>query len=80
MFNFGNETPVSVLEMVKLILEATDRTDLSPKVLGEASNEILSQYLDCGKARSVLNWKPRHTLLEGLKATVAWYRDHLSGE
>lgn len=78
VFNFGNETPVSVLEMVGLILEATGKTKLTPKVLGEASNEILSQYLDCGKAHSVLKWQPRYTMQEGLEATVAWYREHLS--
>ncbi len=77
VFNFGNETPVSVLEMVELILELSGQTSLAPKVLGEASGEILCQNLDCTKARSALDWRPQRTMSEGLEATIAWYRNHL---
>jgi len=77
VFNFGNETPVSVLEMVELILELTGQPALTPNVLGEASREIPNQYLDCEKARSVLQWQPRRTMSKGLEATIAWYRNHL---
>lgn len=80
VFNFGTDTPVSVLEMVDLILELTDRTTLVPQVLGEASREILRQYLDCGKAHSVLKWRPRRTMREGLESTINWYRKYLQNE
>lgn len=76
-FNFGNETPVSVLELVDEILELTGRDDLSPKILDEAEGEIQAQYLDCGKARRTLGWTPRHSLEEGLHETIAWYDDWL---
>lgn len=72
-FNFGTETPMSVLELVAEILGVLDRPDLEPDVRGEASNEIPEQYLDCSKARSQLGWEPRRTLQEGLRETVAWY-------
>lgn len=76
-FNFGNETPVSVLELVDEILELTGRDDLSPRILDEARGEIHAQYLDCGKARQTLGWTPRHSLEEGLRETIAWYDDWL---
>lgn len=72
-FNFGTETPMSVLELVGEILTVLDRSDLEPDVRGEASNEIPEQYLDCSKARGQLGWEPRRTLQEGLRETVAWY-------
>ena len=77
-FNFGNQRPVSVLEVVKRLLDIAGRADLEPIVLNEASHEIRKQYLDCGKARRLLGWEPRYTLQQGLEETVAWYRQHLA--
>jgi len=76
-FNFGTETPLSVLELVARILTAIGRQDLEPTILDQASREIPRQFLDCTKARKRFGWTPRHTLEEGLALTVAWYRDHL---
>ena len=53
-FNFGNETPVSVLELVGRILRLMGRQDLQPVVLDRASHEIPRQYLDCSKARRLV--------------------------
>ena len=66
-FNFGNEEPLSVIEIVDLILEHADRSDLRPVILDEATSEIREQYLDCTKAKSVLGWKPLYTLEDGLR-------------
>lgn len=79
-FNFGMERPLSVLEMVELILELMDRTDLEPVVLNEATHEIQRQYLDCGRASEALGWKPTRTLEQGLSATIEWYEGYLSAE
>lgn len=73
-FNFGNETPVSVLDLVHKILDLMGKTSLVPKVLNEAVHEIRAQYLDCAKARRMLDWRPSYTLEEGLRETIAWYR------
>lgn len=76
-FNFGNETPMSVLNLVHKILEVMGKTWLVPKVLNEATHEIPEQYLDCSKARRMLEWKPLYTLEDGLRETIAWYREQL---
>jgi CDP-glucose 4,6-dehydratase len=73
-FNFGNERPISVRDLVQDILAAAGRTDLEPIVLNEASREIREQYLDCSKARSQLGWEPRYSLQEALLETVDWYK------
>src|SRR5512136_206445 len=56
-FNFSNETPVSVLEIVARIARLMG-SDLKPVILDEASNEIREQYLSSAKARRLLKWKP----------------------
>jgi len=73
-FNFSNETQVNVLDLVARILKLMD-SDLEPDVRNEAVNEIRRQYLSAEKARTVLDWQPLFTLDEGLRATIAWYRD-----
>ena len=72
-FNFGNEEPLSVIEIVDLILEHADRSDLQAVILDEVTSEIREQYLDCTKAKSVLGWKPLYTLDDGLLQTIEWY-------
>jgi CDP-glucose 4,6-dehydratase len=78
-FNFSNETPVSVIEIVERISRLM-ASDLKPVILNEASNEIKRQYLSSAKARKMLNWEPLVTLDEGLRRTIAWYEDLLSSQ
>lgn len=75
-FNFGTETPLSVLEMAHKILAVMGREDLPLTILNQASNEISRQYLDCAKARARMQWHPAHTLEDSLRETVAWYAAH----
>jgi len=77
VFNFGTGVPHSALEVVRRVLEITGREDLPPTILGEAAGEIPRQFLDCTKARTMLDWAPRRALDEGLRETIAWYRAHL---
>jgi len=72
-FNFSYERPLSVLEMVDLILRLM-HSDLKPEIQNEGTNEIPKQYLSAAKARRVLGWKPCITLEEGLSRTIEWYR------
>ncbi len=76
-FNFGMDDPKSVMEIVQAIIDVADRPMLEPRVLGEAKNEIQAQYLDSSKAKRVLNWTPQHSLKEGLRETLSWYREFL---
>ncbi|MBI5680694.1 MAG: GDP-mannose 4,6-dehydratase [Methanobacterium sp.] len=73
-FNFSNEDPMNVLEIVNRILNVMN-SDLEPIILNEASNEIESQYLSAKKAKEMLNWKPLYNMDEGLKNTVNWYKE-----
>jgi CDP-glucose 4,6-dehydratase len=72
-FNVSLEHPISVIELVRLLLELM-QSDLEPEVLGTATNEIPEQFLSSEKARDRLGWKAQHDLREGLLATIEWYR------
>jgi CDP-glucose 4,6-dehydratase len=75
-FNFSNESQVSVLELVELILRKMN-SSLRPEVLNQASNEIRHQYLSAERARTTLSWQPQFNLESGLDRTLAWYREFL---
>ncbi|MEO8140584.1 MAG: GDP-mannose 4,6-dehydratase [Gemmatimonadota bacterium] len=77
-FNFGTETPLSVLEVVRAVLERMKKPALKPVILNEASHEITRQYLDCAKARRMMDWHPAFTFEQGLDEAIAWYGDWLA--
>jgi CDP-glucose 4,6-dehydratase len=79
-FNFGTETPLSVVELVNRILKSMDKNELVPEILNQASHEIREQYLDCSKAKTLLNWQSTHTFDEGIKDTISWYTGFLEKE
>ena len=79
-FNFGNEQPLSVIEMVQIILRLMSKTQLKAIILNETTNEIQKQYLDCTKARQMLKWRPAFTLEDALLETIAWYQDYFTAK
>lgn len=79
-FNFGNESPVTVLELVSEIQMLMKTQYLNPNVLGTTSSEIHSQYLSAAKARELLGWSPDNDLKSGLMETISWYREFLQAE
>jgi CDP-glucose 4,6-dehydratase len=77
-FNFSNEAPVSVLDLVRTIQRLMAATHLEPDVRNTAGGEIQSQYLSAAKARRVLRWKPEYDLEAGLRETIDWYRRYFA--
>ena len=71
-FNFSNEDPVTVIELVNKIFKIADKK-LNFKILNKAKYEIKHQYLASRKARKVLGWEPAHNLESGLKKTIEQY-------
>jgi CDP-glucose 4,6-dehydratase len=76
-FNFGTGRPISVLELVNLIIRLSKKSNLKPYILSKRKikGEIDKQYLSINKATKVLNWRPRYTLQDGLKITFEWYKN-----
>lgn len=79
IFNAGHNKPVSVLKMVQTVLKVSGQKHLKPVILGKGSlrGEIDKQWMDGGKVRRVLGWKPKTGLERGLAETLRWYKDWL---
>ncbi|GFP37551.1 CDP-glucose 4,6-dehydratase, partial [Candidatus Hakubella thermalkaliphila] len=78
-FNFSNELPITVLDLVRKILKLMN-SDLEPDIRNEAIHEIKYQYLSARKAREVLSWKPMFSLDDGLVRTIQWYQSFFASE
>ena len=78
-FNFSNEHPVSVIDVVNRVLHLMG-SSLQPNVLNapEAAHEIREQYLSAKKAHRVLGWKPLFDLDAGLRKTISWYQQYFA--
>jgi CDP-glucose 4,6-dehydratase len=79
-FNFSNEKPISVFNLVKIIAELNGKGKANYKITNKAKHEIRHQCLSAKKARQILKWSPQYNLEEGLKETIKWYKDFLNKE
>ncbi|MDD5439621.1 MAG: GDP-mannose 4,6-dehydratase [Candidatus Omnitrophica bacterium] len=76
-FNLSDEKPQTVLQVYRAVGKAFGGNIKKPVILNRALDEIRDQYLSAKKIRRVLGWKARYTFAEGLRKTVAWYREEL---
>lgn len=74
-FNFSNEQPISVLDLISTIYKLSKK-EPNYKILNIAKCEIEHQYLSATKAKKLLGWKAKHSLNKGLKQTIAWYKNY----
>lgn len=79
-FNFSAEKPVNVREIVGIIQQLMNRTDLEPNIRNYAVGEIHSQHILAAKAREILKWHATFDLESGLSETIEWYRSFLRSE
>ncbi len=73
-FNFGDDAPATVLEMVKELQRLMRCEHLMPDVRNETHGEIPNQSVSSAKARRVLGWAAMHSREEALAETITWYR------
>lgn len=64
---YGDETRID--ELARLVLELAGRTDLKPIYEAERPADIPRLWVDTGKLRSAIIFKPRTSLRDGLRLT-----------
>ncbi|MDD5691140.1 MAG: GDP-mannose 4,6-dehydratase [Candidatus Omnitrophica bacterium] len=74
-FNFSDENPLTVVELVKAVSKAANSRP-NYKILNKVKYEIKHQYLSSAKARKILGWKPLFNLRAGLMKTIAAYKEY----
>ncbi len=77
-FDGGTGRSYAVREVVDLVCRLVGG-GVRPDVRGESTpGELRDQKVDASKLREVTGWVPRVDLEQGLRRTIAWYREHPS--
>ena len=75
LFNVGLGKATNIIDLVKKIIghsgkQLTIKHDLSKPTIPT------SLFLDCTKAKEMLNWQPNIDIDEGIKKTLKWYEEN----
>jgi len=73
--NLGSDRPVAVLDVIRLLEGLLGR---SAEIEREPAHlaDVAATWADISKAKSLLDWTPRHSLEEGLRLAVEWYEEN----
>jgi UDP-glucose 4-epimerase len=72
--NIGTKTEISTNEVFDKLVSELD-LDLKKEYGPERIGEQVTSSLDYSKAEKILDWQPRVNFDEGVKKTVAWFRE-----
>ncbi len=75
VINLGNNTEYTILELANII---KDLTNSNSKIVFKPLpiDDPVRRCPDITKAKKILNWKPTTSLEDGLKKTIAWFKDN----
>jgi UDP-glucuronate decarboxylase len=74
VINLGNDKEFTILELAKIVLELTgsdSKIVFKPLPIDDPQRRCP----DLSKAKRILNWEPKTSLREGLRKTIAYFRD-----
>jgi UDP-glucose 4-epimerase len=71
VFNLGTGNGITVLEAIKCF-EETNNIKLNYKIGARREGDIVAIYSSNEKAKTQLNWQPKHTLADIMKTAWAW--------
>ena len=74
-FNIHPDRPITVLDLVRLMMKVADRPDLEPDITRQSANHE-HVWLANERAKRILGWEQRVSLEDGLRDTLTWLRDH----
>jgi dTDP-glucose 4,6-dehydratase len=79
--NIGRGMDISIEELVKKILGfmgKEGKIEIEDRRIRPEKSEVMQLLSDTHLAQRLFRWAPQHTLEEGLRETIEWYRKHLS--
>ena len=75
LINIGGGEEISIRELMETIHRETEsKSPLEFGALPSRPTEIPRMRADAARAREILGWQPRTPFIEGLRATIRWYR------
>jgi len=75
-FNLAMDEPITVLDLVRTIVKVSGAQGLTVVPQGTPGAFHEREFLSNGRAKTILAWRPEYALEDGLRETIAWYREH----
>ena len=79
VYNIGSGEEVSNIEMARMILNFLGKPEDSIIKVDDRPGHDRRYALDSGKIKTQLNWSCSRKLEEGIKETIEWYKNNLTG-
>jgi len=77
IFNIGTGEAISIRSVIEKLCECLGSDiDIPWGSVEHRANEVWYNSADIAKAQTVLHWTPETGIDEGIKKTVAWFRDY----
>jgi GDP-L-fucose synthase len=76
--NIASGNPVSIREIVNLILDITGQSSLPVHFDANKPTMIPKRMINIEKMKKLTQWQPQIDLREGILRTVTWYRDYFA--
>jgi dTDP-glucose 4,6-dehydratase len=76
VYNFGGRSERTNLELTYALLDAMGKPRSLVRFVKDRPGHDRRYAIDCAKAEGELGWRPTVPFEQGLRETVAWYRDH----
>ncbi len=74
--NLGTGAPTETREVFEKVRDAVG-VGVTPEYNELQQDALKHIYLDVSKARELLSWEPQVSIDEGIKETIAWYRENI---
>jgi UDP-glucuronate 4-epimerase len=75
VYNIGNNAPVEVTDVVRLIEQALGRT-AQREFLPMQPGDVPATYADVAALQAAVGFKPETPIDEGVRQFIAWFRDY----
>jgi len=76
VYNFGGRTERTNIEITHLLLDLIGKPRTLIKHVKDRPGHDRRYAIDCSKAERELGWRPATSFEQGLRDTIAWYRDN----
>ena len=73
-YNIGGECEVKNIDLVKTIIKVMGASEDLIEYVDDRPGHDLRYAIDNAKIKKALNFRPQHTLEEGLTKTIIWYK------
>ncbi len=74
-FNYSDDAPKKVLEVVDMIIRVMGKPHLKPVIQNNAAHEIHDQHLSSAKLRSYVDLAQLSSMEKSLTETIGWYHE-----